>query len=186
MMVTSTSLILVFPPFRIRRWHWPHVRRPVCRTPRGQPGNGMRAEGTGLRLAANGRVASLQHMRRHIRPNGRDHPARTTRSRRLCEDGQPRPQVQLAAPPVSEHADRVVALRHERAPVQLLTWRYCADPSGQGSSQDHIGARGVTENPELRAEPRIEISRLYWPSARVQADIKVEMSAVSKSGEQRQ
>ncbi len=97
----------------------------------------------------------------------------------------PGSQTEAAAAPVRERADRVVVLDQERALVDLLTGRDRLAGQIEVGGDGEVGPRGVTEQPELRAEPRIEIQQVVPPVSGIQADIEVEQTAVPEPGEQR-
>ena len=98
--------------------------------------------------------------------------------------GQPGPRRQVAVAQAGKRADRVVVLHEEAAPVDLLAGRYRLAGQVQVGGQRDVGARGVAEDPELRAEPRVEIKQVVLAAALVQADIEVENSPVAQLGQQ--
>ena len=86
----------------------------------------------------------------------------------------------MAAAPVAERADRIVVLDQEGASVHLLGGRDGLTGQVEVGGQGDIGSRGVAENPELRAEPGVEVQQVVLPVPGVQADIEVEHAAVSE------
>ena len=80
--------------------------------------------------------------------------------------------------PVAEGPERVVVLHQEAAPAHLLARRGRLAGQVEVLGSDHVDARGVAEQPELGAEPRIEVEQLVLAVPGVQAQVKVEDPAV--------
>src|SRR5208282_6781828 len=86
---------------------------------------------------------------------------------------QPRPQVELAAAPVPERGERVVVLHHEPAGY-LLALGYGPPGQVEVAGRGDIGARGVAEELELRADPGVEVQQLVLAVPGVEPDVEVE------------
>ena len=91
---------------------------------------------------------------------------------------QPGPRAEFAAAPVAESADRVVVLHQEAAPAHLLPRENGLTGQVEVLGDGHVNAGGVAEEPELGAEPRIEIKQLVLPVPGIPAKVEVQDPAV--------
>src|SRR5215472_4445785 len=71
----------------------------------------------------------------------------------------PCPQGQVATTPVAERSERVVVLDHERAAVHLRGCWHRLPGEVEVGGTHHVDSSGVAEEPELRAEPRVEVQQ---------------------------
>ena len=82
--------------------------------------------------------------------------------------------------PVAKRADRVVVLDEKGARVHLLAERHALAGEVEVGGQRDIDAGGVAENPELRAQPGIEVEQLVLAVPGVQTYVEVEQALVAE------
>ena len=100
-----------------------------------------------------------------------------------AQRGQPGLKAELAAAPVAERADRVVVLHHEAAPGHLGVLRNRLPGEVQIAGGDHVDACRVLEEPELGADPGVEVQQLVLVIPGVPAQVEVHDPAVAHARE---
>jgi hypothetical protein len=135
------------------------------------------------------RQRAAQHAPAHARAHQAERPQVISSEPRDLIDGpqrsHPGSQAQFTAAPGGEGADRIVVLDQEGPLVHLLGGRDGLAGQVEIGGEREVGPRGVAEDPELRAEPRIEVQQVVLAIPGVQPDIEVEQAAIAEPGEQR-